>query len=69
VSASTSTEDIVGAINIDGEVFEHVEARPSDRFDGWVSVGITHRESKVTYHLPPERIRWVQEGSAHGPLR
>ena len=58
-----------GSINIDGDVFENVEIGPSERFTGWIRVRIIHRSDEVTYHLPPERIRWVQVGSAHGPLR
>ena len=62
-------DEVTGNINIDGEVFEQVTVRPSERFDGWVCVRIAHRDGEVTYHVPPERIRWVQEGSTHGPLR
>jgi hypothetical protein len=60
---------MTGSINIDGEVFEGVDVQPSERFAGWVCVRITHRDGEVTYHVPSQRIRWVQEGSAHGPLR
>jgi hypothetical protein len=63
------TDTTAMTVNIDGEIFEDVEVRPSTRFEGWVRVRITHRSAEVTYHLPPGRIRWVQEGSGHGPLR
>ncbi|MEP6642148.1 MAG: hypothetical protein ABJB93_09615 [Gaiellales bacterium] len=42
---------------------------PSDVFGGWVRVKIAHRGDEAVYHIPPQRIVWVLEGSSHGPLR
>jgi hypothetical protein len=62
-------DEVSGNINIDGEVFEGVSMSPSDVFDGWVRVKIAHRGDEAVYHIPPQRIVWVLEGSSHGPLR
>jgi hypothetical protein len=58
-----------GNINIDGEIFEHAGVTPSERFQGWVCVRIPHRDAEAVYHVPPQRVRWLLEGSGHGPLR
>jgi hypothetical protein len=60
---------ITGNVNIDGELFERVAVTPSERFDGWVCVRIPHRDAEAVYHIPPQHILWVLEGSEHGPLR
>jgi len=68
-SERTAMNEVSGNINIDGEVFEGVSMSPSDVFDGWVRVKIAHRGDEAVYHIPPQRIVWVLEGSSHGPLR
>jgi hypothetical protein len=74
IGARTTSEgspmnESIGNINIDGEVFEGVSMSPSDVFSGWVRVKIAHRGDEAVYHIPPQRIVWVLEGSSHGPLR
>lgn len=60
---------LIGNINIDGEVFEHVAISPSERFASWVCVRIAHRDGEAVYHIPSQRVLWALEGSEHGPLR
>jgi hypothetical protein len=68
-SERNPVNESIGNINIDGEVFEGVSMSPSDVFAGWVRVKIAHRGDEAVYHIPPQRIVWVLEGSGHGPLR
>ena len=58
-----------GSINIDGDVFENVEIGPSERLPAGSACASSTGRTRSRTTLPPERIRWVQEGSAHGPLR
>jgi hypothetical protein len=62
-------DQITGNVSIDSELFEDVSVAPSETFEGWACVRISHRETQAVYHIPPQHIFWVLEGSEHGPLR